>query len=84
MEATKNLSFIQVYLKAMLAMVITICGIRFYEYFLVASKSFVIHAFYFELGGWFYDIWGCLLYAAIIILPLLMMVTVTLFNMIIR
>ena len=72
MVATKNLSFIQVYLKAILALVITICGIRFYEYFLVASKSFVKHAFYFELGGWLYDIWGCLLYAAIILLPLLL------------
>ncbi len=72
MVATKNLSFIQVYLKAMVALVITICGIRFYEYFLVASKSFVKHAFYFELGGWFYDIWGCLLYAAIVLLPLLL------------
>ena len=72
MAATKNLSFVQVYLKAMLALVIAICGIRFYEYFLVASKSFVKHALYFELAGWLYDIWGCLLYGAVILLPLLL------------
>jgi len=66
----KSATFLQEYTKTILALAITVCTIRFYEYFLVASKSFVSHAFYFELVGWLYDVWACLLYAVIFLLPL--------------
>ncbi len=66
----KSAAFLQGYIKTILALAITVCTIRFYEYFLVASKSFVSHAFYFELAGWLYDFWACLLYGVIFLLPL--------------
>jgi len=66
----KSAAFLQGYIKTILALAITVCTIRFYEYFLVASKSFVSHAFYFELAGWLYDVWACLMYGVIFLLPL--------------
>ena len=61
------------YCKAILALVITGCLVRFYEFFLIASKSFVNKAIYFELAGWVYDVWACLLYSVIFLLPYLLL-----------
>ena len=69
----KPTAFLQEYFKVLIVLVITVCTIRFYEYFLVASKSFVNHAFYFELAGWLYDVWACLLYGIIFLLPYLLL-----------
>jgi uncharacterized sulfatase len=66
----KLLPFIEKYAKATLALAITIIMTRVYEYFFIASKSFVKHALLFELTGWVFDIWMCLIYASILILPL--------------
>ena len=55
----------QTYFKAILALAITICMVRLYEYFSIAAKSFVNRTFYFELAGLVYDIWACLIYSLV-------------------
>jgi hypothetical protein len=67
------LPFIENYAKATLALAITIIMTRVYEYFFIASKSFVKHALLFELTGWVFDIWMCLIYASILTLPLFLL-----------
>lgn len=54
--------YLQDYFRALLALVVTVCSVRFYEYFFIAAKSFVSHAYTYELAGLFYDVWACLLY----------------------
>ena len=39
------------------------CCVRFYEYFIIASKSFVSPAYLYELYGLIYDIWFVLIYS---------------------
>jgi phosphoglycerol transferase MdoB-like AlkP superfamily enzyme len=69
----KTIAYLQDYARAMLALVVTACSVRVYEYFAIARKSFVNHAFYFELAGWVYDIWTCLLYGLVLLLPYLLL-----------
>ncbi len=65
-------AFLQLYFRAILALLVTICMVRFYEYYFIASKSFVNHAFYFELAGWVYDVWACLVYGIFFFIPFLL------------
>ena len=67
------LPFIENYVKATLALAITLMMIRAYEYFFIAYKSFIKHALLFELTGWLYDIWLCLMYALLLALPFLLL-----------
>ena len=53
-----------------IAFIITIALIRIYEYVFVTAKLFVSNSFKFELAGIFYDIWTCLIYLTLILLPL--------------
>ncbi len=64
------LPYIENYVKAALALAITIVLGRLYEYVFIASKSFVKHALLFELAGWVYDIWLCLIYAIVLAIPM--------------
>ena len=68
----KKSPFFQLYFRAILALLLTVCMVRFYEYYFIASKSFVNHAFYFELAGWVYDVWACLLYGILFFIPFLL------------
>ena len=65
-------AFFQLYFRAVLALLLTVCMVRFYEYYFIAFKSFVNHAFYFELAGWVYDVWACLLYGIFFFIPFLL------------
>ena len=58
-------------------MVITILMTRVYEYFFIASKSFVKSALIFELAGWVYDIWMCLLYTILLAFPLFLLALIS-------
>lgn len=71
------LPFIENYAKATLALAITIIMTRVYEYFFIASKSFVKHALLFELTGWVFDIWMCLIYAILLALPLFLLALIS-------
>ena len=61
--------FFQKYLKAIIALTISVCLIRITEYFFIASKSFVSHTYWFELAGWIYDIWACFIYGLLLLIP---------------
>ena len=62
--------FIENYLKAALALAITLVMVRAYEYLFIASKSFIKKSFWYELAGMPYDIWLCLIYSIVLVLPL--------------
>ncbi len=61
------------YCKVIPALVITVCTIRLCEYYLVASKSFIGRPYLYEMGGWFYDVWACLIYATLLFIPYLLL-----------
>lgn len=65
----KTVHFFQRYVKVILALTITVCLIRIMEYFLIADKSFIEHAWRFELAGWFYDAWACLIFGFLFLIP---------------
>lgn len=62
-------SFLQQYLRIALALVITLCLMRAYEYVVVAYKSFTPHAYQYELAGLFYDLWLGFIYCAVVFVP---------------
>lgn len=55
------------------ALVLTVWAIRLFEYFLVAAKSFINHPILYELGGWIYDLWACLIYVSVHFIPFLLL-----------
>lgn len=65
--------FSRQYFRILIAFTITICLIRVYEYFYIASKSFLSYSYTFELAGLFYDIWACFIYSALFIIPYLIL-----------
>ena len=65
----KVASFLQYYFRIVFAFAITVCFIRIYEYIFIASKFFLPHAYTFELFGLIYDVWACLIYSFIFIIP---------------
>jgi len=68
----KLAAFLQRYCLALLCLLLTVCSVRIYEYYLVAFKSFVHGAVWFELAGWAYDLWACLLYGLVLAVPCLL------------
>ena len=52
-----------------IAFTLTIILIRVYEYAFIASKLFVPNSFRFELAGMFYDVWACLIFFALLLIP---------------
>jgi hypothetical protein len=66
-------AFLRDYFRILPALIITICSVRIYEYYFIAFKSFVSHAWYYELLGLLYDVWACLLYATVLLLPCLLL-----------
>ena len=60
--AIQNRFFLQQFYRIALSFLVSFCLIRVFEYFFIASKSFVDHAFIFESGGLLYDIWAWLIY----------------------
>jgi glucan phosphoethanolaminetransferase (alkaline phosphatase superfamily) len=61
--------FLKQYVRILLCFIITVCLIRVYEYYNVASKSFTEHPLFFELAGLLYDIWACFIYSLLFLLP---------------
>ena len=52
-----------------IAFILTIIPVRIYEYIFIASELFVNNSFQYELAGILYDIWNCLIYSCIFLLP---------------
>ena len=52
-----------------IAFILTIIPVRIYEYIFIASKLFVNNSFQYELAGILYDIWNCIIYSCIFLLP---------------
>ena len=65
--------FIQFYIRALFAFILSFGLVRTYEYFLIAYKSFVKQALLFELLGLFYDLWTCLLIGWALFIPLFLL-----------
>ncbi len=61
--------FFQRFFRIALALLITLCLLRVFEYVAVASKSFADQSYRFELVGVLYDVWLWLIYCGIIFLP---------------
>lgn len=68
----KIASLFQQYFRVLIAFTITVCLIRIYEYFSIASKFFLPHTYTFELTGMFYDIWSCFIFSFIFLIPYLL------------
>jgi len=67
---TKNwYDFLQQYIKLTISFVISFCLIRLFEYTYIAHKSFVPNAYLYEIAGWLYDIWFCLIYSGMLLFP---------------
>ncbi len=60
------IQFAKKYLAILFALAISFCLIRTYEYVLIAHKSFISHAFLYEMIGLFYDLWIISLYGIFI------------------
>ncbi len=67
---SKIISFADKYAKILLSLLISFALIRIYEYLLVAHKSFIPHAFVYELIGIIYDIWVIAIYGLVLALPI--------------
>ncbi|MBS1639557.1 MAG: LTA synthase family protein [Bacteroidetes bacterium] len=65
--------FFTQYIKIATAFIVTVCLIRVYEYFFIAAHLFVNHPFLFELSGLLYDIWFCLIFAAVSFIPVFLL-----------
>lgn len=65
--------FLQKYYRVLLAFIVTICLVRGYEYYSVANKSFVTHTYAYEMLGLVYDVWLCLIYGLLFLLPYLLL-----------
>ncbi|MEO7531349.1 MAG: LTA synthase family protein, partial [Sediminibacterium sp.] len=61
--------FLQQFFRVALALLITLCLMRVFEYLAVASKSFTSQAYQYEIAGLFYDVWLWLIYCAIVLVP---------------
>jgi len=55
------------------AFTVTICLTRIFEYIAVASKFFIANAYKYELAGLLYDVWACLIYSCIMLIPFLLL-----------
>src|SRR4051812_41786267 len=64
----KNKLLVQSFLRIAVALLITLCLIRVYEYTTIASHLFVDHAYRFELAGLPYDWWLWLQYSFVLFL----------------
>jgi phosphoglycerol transferase MdoB-like AlkP superfamily enzyme len=60
--------FLRSYFRILIPFIITVCMARVFEYFTVATKYFISHAYRFELMGLLYDIWVCFIYSALFFL----------------
>ena len=54
---SKLIQFSNKFINVLLSLAISFCLIRVYEYFLIAHKSFIEHAFLYEFMGLLYDFW---------------------------
>lgn len=65
--------FFQQFFRIALALLLTLFALRVFEYVAVASKSFAIQSYRFELAGVFYDLWLWLIYFGILYFPILLL-----------
>ena len=65
--------FFQQFFRIALALLLTLCLLRVFEYVAVASKSFAVQSYRFELAGIFYDVWLWLIYCGVLFFPILVL-----------
>ena len=65
--------FFQQFFRIALALLLTLCLLRVFEYVAVASKSFAIQSYRFELAGVIYDVWLWLIFCGILFFPTLVL-----------
>lgn len=63
--------FFQKYISVAVPFMLTIIGVRAFEYLIVAQKTIIEHAVLYELIGIFFDIWAVLIYYTFV-LPLIL------------
>jgi lipoteichoic acid synthase len=66
---SRFIHFFQFYAKTVIALALSFCLIRVYEFITIAHKSFLQNAFSYELLGWLYDIWVIAIYAVFMLIP---------------
>jgi uncharacterized sulfatase len=67
---SKFISFADNYIRILFSLLISFCFIRVYEYLLIAQKSFIPHAYIYEIIGIVYDIWAITIFAIVLALPI--------------
>jgi uncharacterized sulfatase len=65
--------FFQSWFRQVITFIATVCLVRIYEYIVIASKFFISNAFQYELAGLFYDVWACLVYNCVLLVPILLL-----------
>ena len=65
----KLIQFTDKYIKILLSLLVSFCLIRVYEYVLIAHKSFINYAFFYEIAGLVYDIWAIAIYGLVVFIP---------------
>lgn len=66
-------SLFQQFFTIMLSLLLVVCLVRVYEYFAVASKFFIEHAWRFEVAGLIYDVWLWSIYSFIAFIPFMLL-----------
>lgn len=58
----RPMALLQSFYRPAMAFIVTICLVRLFEYFAIASKYFIVGAYRYELTGLLYDIWASFIY----------------------
>ena len=69
----KRVDAFQTWSRIAIAFTVTVCLARIFEYIAVASKFFIANAYQYELAGLLYDVWACLVYSCLLLLPFLLL-----------
>jgi uncharacterized sulfatase len=64
----KTIAFFQSWFRPVIAFIITVCGVRIFEYYSIASKFFISNAYKYELAGLLYDVWACFIFSCLFLL----------------
>ena len=71
--AYKRFDILQSWFRIAMVFTVTVCLVRIFEYIAIASKFFIADAYQYELAGLLYDVWACLIYSCILLLPFLIL-----------
>ena len=72
-EEHRSVVFLRSWIRTVINFIITICLVRIFEYFSIASRLFISNAYKYELAGLLYDVWACFIYSFILLLIYLLL-----------